>query len=225
MKILVVEDDPNMSMALCHHLRREGYDTDALADGEKAYERLQQTPYALVILDRMLPSLSGLELLRRIRSERLETRVLMLTALGSVSARVEGLDAGADDYLSKPFELCELLARVRSLCRRSPLLGQDYPAAGGLRLDVPLRLLEGPRGSCTVSKREAQLLEIFLLNPGQTLPRPLLFSRVWGPQAPVEEGNLDSYIHFLRQRIRQAGGSCQLKTVHGIGYRLETKEG
>ncbi|MCI8442487.1 MAG: response regulator transcription factor [Provencibacterium sp.] len=225
MKILIVEDDPGMSQALCYHLKQAGYETEALADGEKAYLRLMEEPYALVLLDRMLPGLSGLELLQRIRRERMPVRVLMLTALGSVQARVEGLDAGADDYLAKPFEVSELLARVRSLCRRSPLLGQDYPEAGGLRLDIPLRLLEGPGGSCAVSRREAQLLEIFLRNPGQTLPRALLFSQVWGTQAPVEEGNLDSYIHFLRQRLRTAGGSCRLKTVHGIGYRLEVKGG
>ncbi|MCI8624125.1 MAG: response regulator transcription factor [Provencibacterium sp.] len=223
MKILIVEDDAAMGRALCYHLEQEGYETEWRTDGEQAYDSLAGSPFALVILDRMLPGLSGMDLLRRIRRERLDTRVLMLTALGSVEARVEGLDAGADDYLAKPFEVSELLARVRSLCRRSPLLGQDYPEAGGLRLNLPLRLLEGPSGSSAVSKREAQLLEIFLCNPGQTLPRSLLFTRVWGPHAPVEEGNLDSYIHFLRRRIRQVGGVCRLKTVHGIGYRLEIR--
>ena len=146
----------------------------------------------------------------------------MLTALDGVPDRVDGLDAGADDYLAKPFAAEELLARIRALSRR-PRQWESTSrlSAGDLELDTELAALRGPAGACSLSRREKQLLELFLRNAGQTLTRELLLSRVWGPDAPVEDGNLDNYIHFLRRRLRTVGSAVRLATVRSVGYRLE----
>lgn len=223
MRILIIEDDISLRDAMEFHLKREGYEVDCCGDGESAMLWILQSAYDLIILDRMLPGLGGLELLSRIRHERVTVRVLFVTALGTVEDRVQGLDAGADDYLTKPFAVTELLARVRSLLRRTPSPLEAPAGTGDLSLDAARRLLRGPKGCCVLSKRETQLFEVFLLNPSQILPRGLLFSRVWGPVSTVEDSNLDSYIHFLRQRLRETGSQSKLKTVHGVGYRFEPK--
>ena len=226
MRILVVEDDAALCSAIRFHLEREGYEADECQDGESALHLIRQQAYDLIILDRMLPSLGGIEVLAQLRHEGISCHVLIVTALGGVNERVAGLDAGADDYLVKPFATEELLARVRSLLRRAPQLeALSGLAVGDAALDGARHLLRGPKGSVSLSRRETQLFEVFFRNPQQILPRPVLFSKVWGPDAPVEDGNLDTYIHFLRQKLRQCGSALQIKTVHSVGYRLLSGEG
>ena len=148
--------------------------------------------------------------------------MVLLTALGELGDKIQGLDAGADDYLVKPFAFGELLARIRSISRRPQTWEQsDSLHFEDLRFFPSEKRLEGPAGSCELSKREADLLESFLKNPGQTLPRATLLLRVWGPDAEVEDGNLDNYIHFLRRRLRALKSGLRLATVRGVGYRLE----
>lgn len=223
MRILLVEDDQNLNETLTFHLKREGYAVDSCLDGEDAWYYMKQHTADLILLDRMLPGCSGTELLHRLRSCSDTTPVLMLTALGTLSDRVEGLDMGADDYLVKPFAIEELMARIRSLARRGT--GAACVSADALRYEdltfqAQIGELKGPGGDCTLSKRESGLLEVFLRNPGQTLSRGQLLGRVWGLSSDVEDGNLDNYIFFLRRRLKSVCSAVAIQTIRGIGYRL-----
>lgn len=221
MRILLIEDDKDLCQAIRFHLEREGYTIDICHDGEHGLAWLDQQAHDLILLDRMLPAIDGVTLLSRMRAEQNNTPVLMITALDGIGDRVAGLDAGADDYLVKPFAIEELLARVRALARRpSQWESTEHINFEDISLDLVRLELSCGASSCTLSKREAQLLEVLIRNPRQTLPRNLLFSRVWGPDAPVEEGNLDNYIHFLRRRLRSIGSNLQIKTERSVGYRL-----
>ena len=155
------------------------------------------------------------------KRQGLDTPVLMTTALGLVGDRVDGLDAGADDYLVKPFDVRELLARVRALARRpAPVAVSGRPCCGDLTLDMGTLVLTGDKEQCTLSKKEAELLAALMENAGQTLSRSFLFGRVWGPGADVEEASLDSYVHFIRRRLRAVSSRVTVDTVRGVGYRL-----
>ena len=218
----MVEGDQALCAAVDIHLRQQGYTVDYAHTGEDGLHFALQNAYDLILMDRMLPELDGLEAVRTLRSRGFSTPVLMLTALDGVPDRVDGLDAGADDYPAKPFAAEELLARIRALSRR-PRQWESTSrlSAGDLELDTELAALLRPAGACSLSRREKQLLELYLRNAGQTLTRELLLSRVWGPDAPVEDGNLDNYIHFLRRRLRAVGSAVRLATVRSVGYRLE----
>lgn len=222
MRILMIEDDKALCAAVELRLKKEGYTVDLAHTGEDGLHFALQNAYDLVLLDRMLPEGDGLSVVTRLRREGLSTPVLMMTALDGISDRVDGLDAGADDYLPKPFATEELLARIRALSRR-PVQWESTQrlTRGDLELDTELCALRGPRGSCSLSKRETQLFLLFLRNLGQVMTRELLLARVWGSDAPVEEGNLDNYIHFLRRRLGAVGSGMRLTTLRGVGYRLE----
>lgn len=221
MRILIIEDDIALCDAVQYHLKREGYEVDICHDGDDGLRWACQQAHDLVILDRMLPALNGLSVLSQIREKQISTPVLIVTALDGVGDRVQGLDAGADDYLVKPFAIEELLARIRALSRRPPQWENNQILQyDGLSLNLATHCLQGPSGVCTLSKREAQLLEVLMRNALQTLPRSILFSRVWGLDAPVEDGNLDNYIHFLRRRLRGVGSELSIHTIRGIGYCL-----
>lgn len=226
MRILLVEDDKSLNETLKYHLERKGYQVDACLDGEYAWYYMEQQTADLILLDRMLPGKSGTELLSMLRAKGDTTPVLMLTALGTLSDRVTGLDLGADDYLVKPFAIEELMARIRSLSRRLTPASQDprILICGDLRLSEEICELTGPAGNCTLSKRECALLEAFLRNPAQTLSRGQLLNKVWGMDNEVEDGNLDNYIFFLRRRLKSVASAVTIQTVRGIGYRLKAPE-
>ena len=225
MRILLIEDDRRLLESLKFQLEKEDFTVDACTTGDDGLYLVLQGAYDLVILDRMLPGMDGISLLRRLRREGGAVPVILLTALGELEHKIEGLDAGADDYIVKPFAFEELMARLRSIGRRPQRWEQhETYTVGDLRLEPREKRLEGPGGVCSLSKREADLLEFFLKNPGQTLPRETLLLRVWGPDAEVEDGNLDNYIHFLRRRLRTLGSTLKLVTVRGTGYRLEEED-
>lgn len=225
MRILLIEDDRRLLESLKFQLEKEDFTVDACTTGDDGLYFVLQGAYDLVILDRMLPGMDGISLLRRLRREGGAVPVILLTALGELEHKIEGLDAGADDYIVKPFAFEELMARIRSIGRRPQSWEQhEIYTVGDLRLEPREKRLEGPGGVCSLSKREADLLEFFLKNPGQTLPRETLLLRVWGPDAEVEDGNLDNYIHFLRRRLRTLGSTLKLVTVRGTGYRLEEED-
>lgn len=224
MRILMIEDDLELCEAIRFELEREGMTVDICNDGDDGLRWARQQAHDLILLDRMLPIMDGLTVLGKLRMEGNTTPVLMVTALGTVGQRVEGLDCGADDYLVKPFATEELLARIRAMCRRPRQWESvDVMEYGDVSFDSAKRLLCGEKGECSLSRREGDLMEVLLKNPTQTLPRPVLLSRVWGPDAEVEEGNLDNYIHFLRRRLKTVGSALQIKTVRGVGYRLEVE--
>lgn len=222
MRILLIEDDKNLCDTLKYQLEREGILVDACTDGLDGLHYMKEDAHDMVLLDRMLPTMNGLQVLRRAREAQIKTPVIMITALGELYDKVEGLDSGADDYIVKPFEFPELLARIHSLSRRS---GQweagDCLTYKDICYDVTLRQLKKDGHQLLLSRREGALMEFFLRNTGQTLPRGLLLSRVWGPDAEVEDGNLDNYVHFLRRRLKAVQSKVALTTVRGVGYVLE----
>lgn len=222
MRILIIEDDEDLCQGMQFHLEKAHYTVDTCFDGEDALHFILQAAYDLIILDRMLPSLDGLSVLKQIRAQGITTPVIMVTALSMLHDKVTGLDTGADDYLPKPFEIEELLARVRALSRRpTHWENESLVTFKDTSLNIGTLNLTGPLRSCSLSKREACLIECFLRSPNIILPRHIILSKVWGPDAPVEDGNIDNYIHFVRRRLHSVGSSLQIKTLRGIGYRLE----
>ena len=222
MRILLVEDDEKLNHSLAFQLEKEGFLVDACANGEEALYYAGQNIHDLILLDRMLPCINGAEVLKKMRGAGNQTPVILITALGTLDDKVTGLDLGADDYLVKPFAFEELMARIRCIARRPRKLTRSEVLSFG---DIAYRLdentLTGAAGSCRISRREGALLEAFLRNPGQTLSRTLLLTKVWGMDSDVEDGNLDNYIHFLRRRLKTVGSSVRIQTVRGIGYRIE----
>lgn len=220
MRILMIEDDAALRTAVAAHLAAEGWTVTQCADGEEGAWYLEENAWDVVLLDRMLPGPDGLAVLRRARAAGCTAPVLLLTALDAIGDRVDGLDAGADDYLSKPFDLRELSARIRALARRPAPAQQDGAVVcGDLSLTVSTHILRGPKGEAELSVKESDLLLLFLHNPGQTLTRETLMARVWGPDT-VEESSLDTYIHFVRRRLAAVGTRCAIENRRGVGYRL-----
>lgn len=221
MRILFVEDDAALCAALKIHLEKSGYTVDICQNGNDALFYALQNVYDVMLLDRMLPELDGLTLLQTIRSKGIQTPVIMATAMDTVSDRILGLDCGADDYLVKPFDVQELLARIRALVRRpGAMIASETIHFKDLTLDTGKQELSCEK-TVSLSKKESTLLEYFIRHSEQTLSRSLLLAYVWGPDSEIEEGNLDNYIYFLRKRLRTVKSNVKIKTIHGIGYRLE----
>lgn len=222
MKILLIEDDVSLCRSLRLSLQQQGFSVTVCHDGEEGLFYLSENAHDLVLLDRMLPGMDGIEILRRARRDGSTVPVLFLTALGGLEDRIQGLDCGADDYIIKPFAFEELMARIRCICRRPKQLHLSSALSlGDLEYHPKECLLSCGGQSCTLSRREGDLLALFLQNPGQILPRATILLRVWGPDADVENGNLDNYIHFLRRRLRMLKSRLELKTSRGIGYCLK----
>lgn len=223
MRILLAEDDEGFNKALTWQLNSRGYSVDSCDNGDDALYYGKQNIYDVILLDRMLPDREGTEVLSALRKAAVHTPIILITALGMVKDKIMGLDLGADDYLVKPFDFEELLARIRCVTRRSPVFNAQTDDAMTY-LDItwsPREMcLTGPSGDCMLSRREGDLLESFIRSPGQTLARETLLLKVWGPDSDVEAGNLDNYIHFLRRRLNAIGSSLQIKTVWGVGYGL-----
>lgn len=222
MRLLLVEDDKKLNHSLKYQLEKENFIVDSCFDGEEALFYASQHIHDVILLDRMLPLLDGIELLTLMRKKNNSTPVILITALGTLNDKITGLDLGADDYLVKPFEFEELLARIRCVTRRSPLIrGDDTLSIGDLTLNIGESSLCGPKASCSLSKKESELFQSFFRNPEQTLTREHLLAKVWGLDTDIENGNLDNYIHFLRRRLQTVGSSVTLRTVRGVGYSLQ----
>jgi two-component system response regulator MprA len=220
MHVLLVEDDPSVRGAVERALRGVGHKVEMASDGDRALAAATATPYDAIVLDRGLPGLDGLEVCRRLRTAGSTVPILMLTARAAVSERVEGLDAGADDYVVKPFALDELLARLRAFERRSPPIGQ---ARGTLRFDdleLDRDSMTARRGSRPIqlSRTEYQLLEILLANAKRVLSRDVIFEKVWGYDFGPDSNSLDVYIGYLRRKLETDGEKRLIHTVRGVGY-------
>ena len=227
MSVLVVDDERAVRESLRRALELEGYRVELVGDGESALERLQHgTPPDVVVLDVLMPGIDGLEVCRRIRADENEVPILMLTARAEVDSRVAGLDAGADDYLSKPFALAELLARLRALLRRAGTdAGGDDPTLrfAGLELDPGTREVTRGGREIDLTRTEFALLELFLRNPRQVLTRSLIFERVWGYDFGPTSNSLDVYIGYLRRKTEEGGAPRLIHTVRGVGYALRER--
>ena len=224
MRLLLIEDDESLCLSLSYQLRQDGFEVDICRDGDEGMLWARQQAHDLIVLDRMLPGKDGLTILRQLRREGIATPVIFLTALGQVSDKTQGLDAGADDYLVKPFAYDELLARIRCVLRRPGLIADAAALHCGDIVYKPDSLtLQRGEMSTALSKRLGDLLELFVRNPGQTLSRQTILLRVWGMETEVEDGNLDNYVYFLRRSLRKVGSTLCLTTVRGVGYRMEEK--
>lgn len=225
MRILLIEDDKNLSDVIAEQLEKAGYPTDRCYDGETGlyYALNPEHNYDVVLLDRMLPVLDGLSILKAMRQKKIATPVLMMTALGGIDDKVDGLDHGADDYLVKPFYNRELLARIRALTRRrADKIKAANPQAYGLTLYPESRRLEYRSHSVLLTPREAELINLFLESPEKTHSRSELLWQIWG--STVEDGNVDNYIYFLRKRLRELKCPVAIKAIYGAGYRLEAQD-
>jgi len=225
MKILVVDDERAVRESLRRALELEGYQVDLAEDGEDALERLRgadQDDADAVILDVLMPGIDGLEVCRRLRADSNAVPVLMLTARAEVDSRVAGLDAGADDYLPKPFALAELLARLRALLRRAGNgeEADDVLRFSDLELDLGTREVRRGRRPIELTRTEFALLELFLRNPRQVLTRSIIFERVWGYDFGPSSNSLDVYIGYLRRKTEEGDASRLIHTVRGVGYAL-----
>lgn len=223
MRVLLVEDEPAVRDAVERALRGAGHKADLAREGPAGLELAMTNPYDAVVLDLGLPGLDGVEVCRRLRASGNQVPVLMLTARAAVRDRVEGLDAGADDYLVKPFALDELLARLRALGRR----GDDGAKARGVLrfLDITLDrdAMECRRGDRLIplTRTEYSLLELLIANPRKVLPRDVIFDRVWGYDFGPDSNSLDVYVGYLRRKLETAGEPRVIQTVRGVGYVMK----
>ena len=223
-KIMVVDDERAVRESLRRALELEGYEIELAADGGEALARLdgEAAPPDILILDVLMPGMDGLEVCRRVRRSGSQIPILMLTARDAVENRVAGLDAGADDYVTKPFALEELLARVRALLRRSGG-GEDVLRFADLELDPGTREVRRGADPVELTRTEFALLELFLLNPRQVLTRSIIFERVWGYDFGFASNSLDVYIGYLRRKTEAGGRPRLIQTVRGVGYALRER--
>jgi two-component system OmpR family response regulator len=221
MRILIIEDDDRLARVMARVLQQERFDVDVANDGERGLELALSGIYDAAIVDWMLPGRDGLEIVRGLRAERIATPILMLTARGELPQRVQGLDAGADDYLGKPFAFAELLARLRALTRRGekPLL-EPVIAIGDVSIDFAARTVFRHGQPIDLSPREFALLETLVRNRGRVLSRDQLLERVWGYDAEPQGNVVDLYIHYLRRKLDADGRDSEsvIRTVRGAGY-------
>ena len=222
MRILLVEDEERLSEALAYILKKNRYAVDTALDGITGQDLAETDIYDIIILDRMLPGREGVSILRNIRKQGIKTPVLMLTAKDTIADRVKGLDAGADDYLVKPFSTDELMARIRALGRRqAELIDGDSLQAASLVLHPMRGEVECEGQIVKLTMKEAQLLELFLRNKGQVITREQILDRVWGLDCEVEMNNVEIYIYYLRKKLEPLPAKIRIETIRGIGYCLK----
>ena len=224
MRILVVEDERRVANFVCRALRENSYAVDLADTGEKALEMASETPYDSILLDVRLPGLSGVQVCRELRDSKIDTPILMLTARSLVEQRVEGLDAGADDYLTKPFAVAELLARVRALIRRRSTKSRSAVRYGDLELDPQRRRVTRYGRPIALTSKEFRLLEFLMSRAPQVAPRTEIIEHVWDSNFDSETNLVEVYINRLRQKLAAEGSPRIIHTVHGVGYCLKVAE-
>ena len=225
MRVLVVEDEVRLAATLQDLLEMNGYTADVCHDGETGLDNALSAIYDVIVLDVMLPRLDGFTVLRRLRAAGNPTPVLMLTARSELSDRVKGLDAGADYYLTKPFEPKELLACIRALTRRQPELRQtDTLACGDLRLEKNAFTLSCGDRSVRLSRKEFDMMEMLMLNQRMVVTKENLLLKVWGYESDAEDNNVEVYISFLRKKLEHLRSQVKIRTIRMVGYCLEIPE-
>ena len=221
MKILLAEDDINLGKLLSILLKKKNITVNWVQDGEAAYDAVYADGYDVLVLDWMMPKLSGLDLCRRLREEDYQGKILMLTAKDTLADKVEGLNNGADDYLVKPFEMEELIARLSALSRRQGQYSAENLRYGDYTLESATYCLTYGERRVELRPREFKLLELLLRNRGQVMPRTVLQDRIWGIDSDVTENNLDVHIRLLRKKIMELNSEELIKTMRGVGYYVE----
>lgn len=221
MKILVVEDEHLISDAVCKIFADAGWFTDAVYDGDDALYYIKEESYDLVLLDVMLPGTDGLTVLRQLRRDGVNTPVLMLTAKNTLPDKLSGLNGGADDYMTKPFDAEELLARVRALTRRTGAVVLNELRCGDLTLTLDDGVLHCGDATVRLTKKELEVLAMLMKHPKMTVTKGSLIENVWGIDSEATDNNVEAYISFLRRKLKFVGSAAQIKNAQGLGYRLE----
>lgn len=221
MYILIVEDERRLAQAVRRVLQEEGHTVDVAYDGEEGFAMATEGDHDVIVLDVMLPVMDGMEVCRKLRRNRVDTPILLLTALGGVDDRVRGLDSGADDYLPKPFAFQELLARLRALGRRrvQPREPQEL-AVGDLKLDLDRRRAQRAGRVIELSPKEFSLLEYFMRNQGRVLTRTQILDHLWGYDYATDSNLVDVYVAYLRRKVDRGAERPLIRTVRGVGYAL-----
>lgn len=224
MKILLAEDEKRMNRALCEILRQEKYDVTSVENGEDALDEIESGIYDLIVLDVMMPGMNGYQVAKKARGAGIRTPILMLTAKSELDDKVEGLDSGADDYLTKPFMTKELLARLRALGRRNLPTNDGSLTYEDLTLDVRSAVLKCANGqSVRLGEKELRILEYLIVNQGQVLTREQIALKVWGYESDSEYNNVEVYLSFVRKKLAFVESGCEIKALRGIGYELRCR--
>lgn len=223
MRILIAEDEKATAMALKLILEKAMFSADVVENGSLAWDYVSHTQYDVVVLDIMMPGKSGLEVLHLMRTNGINTPVLLLTAKAEVEDRIAGLESGADDYLPKPFSTGELVARIRALARRSTSYIDSVLSAGNLSLDTGKYEMITPEGSCKLTNKEFQLLELFMRNRSVVFSTEHIMEKIWGYETQSEIGVVWTHIGFIRRKIDALKANVEIRTIRGAGYALEEK--
>ncbi len=224
MRLLVVEDERKIARVIATALRGDGHAVDVVHDGDEGLAMAQTEPYDLLILDRMLPGMSGTDIVRQLRTEGHTMPILLLTALGTTEDKTFGLDSGADDYLVKPFAIDELTARARALLRRLPMQHSDVIKLGDLEIDKTKQSVKRGYKNIDLTSKEYALLEYLMLHPGQILSKDTLIAHVWDFDADILPNNVEAYIKQLRKKVDKPFKKPLIHTVRGFGYKMEADE-
>lgn len=227
MRILIIEDEFNLADAIASKLKKEKYQVDICTDGEEGLYNATTNIYDLIILDVMLPGINGFEILNNIRKEEIKTKVIMLTAKSTLEDKLTGLEHGANDYVTKPFHIEELIARVNiQLKDPTEIKNKNIIIYGDIELNIATSKLNCKNTGETVELvcKEFQLLEYFMRNPNQILSKDQIYDKVWGMENEIESNNLEAYLSFIRKKLKAIGSNVNVKAVRGLGYRLEKKD-
>ena len=226
MRILIIEDEFKIADVIASRLKKEQYAVDVFGDGEEGLDNALTNIYDLIILDVMLPKINGFKILEEIRKQKIDTKVIMLTAKSMLEDKLTGFNNGANDYLTKPFHMDELVARVNAQLRiNSKQIEKEYIEFGDLKLNIKnaILLCTETEESIEISCKEFLLLEYFMKNQNQLLSKEQIFNKVWGYDNDVESNNLEVYLSFIRKKIKIIGSDVQIKAVRGLGYKIEVK--
>lgn len=227
MRILIVEDEYKLADVVAARLKKENYEVDISTDGEDGLYNAESGIYDLIILDVMLPKMNGFEILKELREEKIETKVIMLTAKSMLEDKLEGLTGGANDYVTKPFHIDELVARVNIQLRQDVKnITKDYIEFSDLQLNAKSsKLICTATGEeISVVNKEYQLLEYFISNPNRILSKDMIYDKVWGYDNEIESNNLEAYLSFIRRKLKAIGSAVNIKAVRGMGYRMENNQ-
>ena len=225
MKILLAEDEKRMNRVLTELMRQEGYEVTSIENGEDALYEIEGGLYDIVVLDVMMPYMNGFEVAKKARAQGIKTPILMLTAKGELDDKVEGLDSGADDYLTKPFMTKELLARLRALGRRNLPTNDGSLKFEDLTLDVKSAVLKCDNGqNVRLGEKELRILEYLIANQGRVLTREQIALKIWGYESDAEYNNVEVYMSFARKKLAFVESKCEIKALRGIGYELRCKD-
>ena len=224
MRLLFAEDEKSLSRAVCEILKKNNYSVDAVYNGADALDYLETENYDGVILDVMMPKVDGFTVLKRMRDAGNKTPVLMLTARSEIDDKVRGLDSGANDYLTKPFDTKELLARIRVMTRQSDVQTDTKLCIGNLTLDSATYDLKGPQGQFKLAGKEFQMLEMLMRNPKRLISTDAFMDRIWGYESEAELNVVWVYISYLRKKLEAVGANVKIKAQRGVGYYLEVAE-